>query len=98
MSMSTLSGARPSRRSPDLPRGGRSQNSNCEESVVNGGSIFAMGQTDIDDPDSQLHERLDTGVDGRGAYLSVDTSKFTLGPAMAVQTADRVHALIGAAG
>ena len=61
------------------------QTSNCEKSVVNGGSIFAMGKTDIDDPDSQLHERLDTGVDGRGAYLSVDTSKFTLGPAMAVQ-------------
>jgi glycine/D-amino acid oxidase-like deaminating enzyme len=64
--------------------------------VVNGGSIFALGQTDIDDPGSQLHERLDTGVDGRGAYLSVDTSKFTLAPAVAVQTADRVVALVGA--
>ena len=64
--------------------------------VVNGGSIFAPGQTDIDDPASQLHERLDTGVDGRGAYLSVDTSKFTLAPAMAVETADRVTALVGA--
>ncbi len=35
--------------------------------VVNGGSIFALGQTDIDDPESQLHERLDAGVDGRGS-------------------------------
>ena len=50
------------------------------ETVVNGGSIFALGETDIDDPGSQLHERLDTGVDGRGAYLSVDTAKFTLAP------------------
>jgi hypothetical protein len=66
------------------------------EIVVNGGSIFALGQTDIDDPGSQLHERWDTGIDVRGAYLSVDTSKFTLGPAMAVQTADRVMALVGA--
>jgi len=66
------------------------------EPVVNGGSIFAMGETDIDDPGSQLHERLDTGVDGRGAYLSVDTAKFTLAPAVAVQTADRVTALVGA--
>jgi glycine/D-amino acid oxidase-like deaminating enzyme len=66
------------------------------EIVVNGGSIFALGETDIDDPDSQLHERLDTGVDGRGAYLSVDTAKFTLAPAVAVQTADRVTALVGA--
>ena len=63
--------------------------------VVNGGSIFAMGQTDIDDPESQLHERLDIGLDGRGAYFSVDTSKFTLAPAMAVETADRVTALVG---
>ena len=69
----------------------------CEKTVVNGGSIFAMGKTDIDDPDSQLHERLDACVEGRGAYLSVDTSKFTLGPAMAVHTADRVRALVGAA-
>jgi glycine/D-amino acid oxidase-like deaminating enzyme len=66
------------------------------DAVVNGGSIFALGQTDIDDPGSQLHERLDTGVDGRGTYLSVDTAKFTLAPAVAVQTADRVTALVGA--
>jgi glycine/D-amino acid oxidase-like deaminating enzyme len=66
--------------------------------VVNGGSIFALGQSDIDDPESQLHERLDTGADGRGAYLSVDTSKFTLAPALALQTADRVTALVEAAG
>ena len=63
--------------------------------VVNGGSIFALGQTDIDDPGSQLHERLDIGVLRRGAYLSVDTSKFTLGPALGVETADRVTTLIG---
>ena len=65
------------------------------ETVVNGGSIFALGETDIDDPGSQLHERLDTGVDERGAYLSVDTAKFTLAPAVAMQTADRVTALVG---
>lgn len=67
-----------------------------EPVVVNGGSIFAPGQTDIDDPRSELHERLDTGIEGCGAYLSVDTSKFSLGPAMAVRTADRVTALLGA--
>jgi glycine/D-amino acid oxidase-like deaminating enzyme len=66
------------------------------EPIVNGGSIFALGETDIDDPGSQLHQRLDTGVDRRGGYLSVDTAKFTLGPAVAVQTADRVTALVGA--
>jgi hypothetical protein len=66
------------------------------DAIVNGGSIFALGDTDIDDPGSQLHERLDTGVDARGAYLSVDTAKFTLAPAVAVQTADRVSAVVGA--
>ena len=74
------------------------ESNGCEKTIVNGGSIFAMGKTDIDDPDSQLHERLDAGVEGRGAYVSVDTSKFTLAPAMAVHTADRVGALVGAAG
>jgi hypothetical protein len=63
--------------------------------VVNGGSIFALGRTDIDDPGSQLHERFDIGIDARGRYLSVDTSKFTLGPAMAIQTADRMTSLLG---
>jgi glycine/D-amino acid oxidase-like deaminating enzyme len=62
--------------------------------VVNGGSIFALGRTDIDDLGSQLHERLDTGGAGRGAYFSVDTAKFTLAPAVALQTADRVAALV----
>jgi len=65
--------------------------------IVNGGSIYALGRTDIDDPASQLHERLDAGIESRGAYLSVDTSKFTLGPALAVETADRIASLARAA-
>ena len=68
----------------------------AHDTVVNGGSIFALGQTDIHDPASQLHERLGIGVDGRGAYLSVDTAKFTLAPSVAMDTADRVTALVGA--
>jgi hypothetical protein len=63
--------------------------------IVNGGSIFALGKTDIDDPGSQLHERFDIGIDARGAYLSVDTSKFSLGPTMAMQTADRIVQVLG---
>ena len=64
------------------------------EVVVNGGTIYALGQTDIDDPASRLHERVDTGIEGGGAYLSVDTAKFTLGPATAVDTADRIAAVV----
>ncbi len=62
---------------------------------VNGGSIFAPGQSDIDDRQSELHERLDYGFHGRGTFLSVDTSKFTLGPAMAIKAADHLTALLG---
>ena len=61
--------------------------------VINGGSIFALGESDIVDPASRLHERLDMGVHGRGRYLSVDPAKFTLAPATAIETADRVAAL-----
>ena len=68
-----------------------------ETAIVNGGSIYALGRTDIDDPASQLHERLDAGIESRGAYLSVDTSKFTLGPALAVETADRIARVAAAA-
>ena len=80
------------------PTVGKLETIGCGDTVVNGGSIFALGQTDIDDPGSQLHERLDAGVEGRGAYLSVDTSKYTLAPVMAEYIADRVSALVGAAG
>ena len=62
--------------------------------VVNGGTIYALGKTDIDDPASRLHERIDAGIEGVGTYVSVDTAKFTLGPATAVETADRIAALV----
>lgn len=78
------------------PAVGKLEATASPEVVVNGGSIFALGKTDIDDPASQLHERLDMGFGGRGNYLSVDTAKFSLGPAMALQTADRITALVGA--
>jgi len=65
-----------------------------ENYVVNGGSIFALGKSDIVDPKSQLHERFNVGMNGRGTYLSVDTAKFTLGPLMALETAERMSALI----
>lgn len=63
--------------------------------LVNGGSIFAIGASDIDDPASRLHERLDEGAIGLDRYLSVDTAKYTLGPSTALVTADRIAAIIG---
>jgi len=65
--------------------------------IVNGGSIVAAGQTDIVDPSSLLHERLDAGIEGRGAFFSVDTSKYTLGPSIALRAAARIHEYVGMA-
>jgi hypothetical protein len=61
--------------------------------VVNGGSIFALAVSDIDDPASGLHERIDRGATERDRYLSVDTAKYTLAPALAVETAQRMTTL-----
>ena len=70
---------------------------NGPRAVVNGGSIFAMGESDIDDPLSRLHERLAYGNANIRGYASVDTSKYTLGPATAIDTADRIEQQIGSA-
>ena len=66
--------------------------------LVNGGSIFALGESDIDDPVSRLHERVDSGPEGRDRYLSVDTAKFTLAPATAVAVANRISTMLGTRG
>lgn len=58
---------------------------------VSGGAIYALAVSDIDDRASRLHRRDVVGIRSRDAYHSVDTSKFTLGPALAVDVADRVH-------
>ena len=55
------------------------------------GIIFCWGETDVDDPDSELHLRRDVGPRsyGRG-YHSVDTGKLTLAPLFAAQLAERI--------
>lgn len=57
---------------------------------VNGGVIYALGDTDIDDPASRLHQRIDVGTQSMGWYHSVDTGKYTMAPMFAVQAADKV--------
>ena len=59
---------------------------------IQGGAIYALAVSDIDDRASRLHRRHDVGIQSRGSYHSVDTGKFTLGPAMAIDVADRVRA------
>jgi glycine/D-amino acid oxidase-like deaminating enzyme len=58
--------------------------------VVRGGTIYALGQTDIDDPDSGLHTRHEIGLVSKGAYHSVDTGKYTMAPALAEDCAERI--------
>ncbi|WP_270938529.1 NAD(P)/FAD-dependent oxidoreductase [Falsiroseomonas oryzae] len=58
---------------------------------VDGGTIFALGATDIDDRGSRLHQRHEVGlVASRGGYHSVDTGKYTLAPLLALEVAERI--------
>lgn len=57
-----------------------------------GGTIFAWGETDIDEPESRLHTRFETGVHSVGRYHSLNPGKYTLAPYFALETADRICA------
>ncbi|MEO1000371.1 MAG: hypothetical protein AAFW69_07175, partial [Pseudomonadota bacterium] len=60
---------------------------------LEGGTIFTWGETDVDDPESELHQRFDVGVTAHpGGYLSIDTGKYTLAPLFAAEVAARVLA------
>jgi len=58
----------------NLPEGG------IANGAVKGGVIFAWGSTDIDDPQSALHDRFRIGPVSHGRYHSVDTGKLTMAP------------------
>lgn len=59
-------------------------------SNVKGGVIFAWGHTDIDDKESELHERHAIGPRSFGRYHSIDTGKLTTAPLFAMQMATRI--------
>jgi glycine/D-amino acid oxidase-like deaminating enzyme len=59
---------------------------------VDAGAIVAVGQSDVDDPDSGLHNRSRIGVTSHGGYHSVDPGKLTTAPLFAIEAADRVEA------
>jgi len=59
----------------------------CE---VKGGIIYALGDTDINDPASRLHERHSVGPRSFGRYHTVNTGKYTLAPMFAMRMADRI--------
>lgn len=61
-----------------------------ESVAVAGCIIAAAGETDIDDPNSRLHMRIDVGVCSVDGYHSVDTGKYTLAPMYALEVANRI--------
>ena len=73
-----------------MPRLRELTDDTIESAIVAGGIIAAAGETDIDDPDSRLHMRIDVGVHSVDGYHSIDTGKYTLAPMYALETADRI--------
>ena len=68
------------------------QATKLEDVWVKGGAIVAWGETDIDDPQSELHKRYEIGIHSRHRYHSVDTGKLTMAPYFAEECADRIVA------
>jgi len=64
----------------------------CTNPRVAAGVIFAWGQSDIDDPASQLHQRHAIGVHQQDRYFSIDTGKFTSAPLFADQLVRELQA------
>jgi len=63
----------------------------CE---LGGGVILARGATDIDDPESTLHQRSVIGPVAYGSYVSIDTGKYCMAPLFAIEAADMITKLL----
>lgn len=64
---------------------------NFKPKLVDAGTIIALGKTDVDDENSQLHERSKVGVTSYGGYHTVETGKLTTAPMFAMDTAENVE-------
>ncbi len=58
-----------------------------------GGVIYALGSTDVDDESSKLHERFEIGIQSKNNYHSINTGKYTLVPYWGLKLADRVEGI-----
>ena len=67
--------------------------SSLPEATVKGGVIVAWGETDIYDPESELHRRYEIGITTKGRFHSIDPGKLTMAPLFAEECADRIYAL-----
>lgn len=59
-----------------------------ETTALRGGWVFAAGQGELSDPAATLHRRAGFGIARLGAYLSVDTGKYSTAPWLAERVAD----------
>ena len=57
---------------------------------LEGGYIFAWGETDIHDRQSGLHNRYDVGVHSDRGYHSINTGKLTMAPLNAARLGERI--------
>jgi hypothetical protein len=60
------------------------------EARVKGGVIVAWGETDIYDPNSELHRRHDIGITSTDRFHSIDPGKLTMAPYFAEMCAERI--------
>jgi len=63
---------------------------NAKPLYVDAGAIVAYGRSDVDDPNSELHDRTRVGVFGDGEYFSIDPGKLTAAPLYAIIAADQI--------
>ncbi len=66
-----------------------------ETICVDAGVVVALGETDVDDPESGLHDRTRIGVRSVNGYHSVETGKLTTAPMFALEAADCVCRVLG---
>lgn len=58
------------------------------DAIADGGVIFAWGDSDIDQGDSELHQRHQIGITSEDGYFSMNTGKLTSAPYFARQLVD----------
>ena len=58
---------------------------------IEGGHIVAWGDRDVDEPETELHERFDVGLQTDGAYHSLDTGKYCLAAGFAYELRMRLE-------
>jgi hypothetical protein len=65
-----------------------------DKTTVGGGFIMAVGDSDIDDRKSGLHERHQIGIEQDGSWVSLSTGKYCTAPMFAVQAAQALKAAL----